>query len=93
MPSQFYRRCFLVVAAAALGLWLYQILAPLRTELGWAAVLAFVLYPLHEWLSGRLHGRRAQGAGNYTGERRLVAYVATSPDVRGGNGDIRLVSE
>lgn len=76
MPSQFYRRCFLVVAAAALGYCLYQILAPLRTELGWAAVLAFVLHPLHEWLSGRLRGRRALSAGILTG---LTPFLVLAP--------------
>jgi predicted PurR-regulated permease PerM len=76
MQSQFYRRCFLVVAAAALGYGLYQILAPLRTELGWAAVLAFVLNPLHEWLSGRLKGRRALSAGILTG---LTPFLVLAP--------------
>jgi predicted PurR-regulated permease PerM len=76
MQSQFYRRCFLAVAAAALGYWLYQILAPLRTELGWAAVLAFVLYPLHERLSGRLKGRRALSAGILTG---LTPFLVLAP--------------
>jgi predicted PurR-regulated permease PerM len=76
MQSQFYRRCFLVVAAAALGYWLYQILAPLRSELGWAAVLAFVLYPLHERLSARLKGRRALSAGILTG---LTPFLVLAP--------------
>ena len=76
MPSQFYRRCFLVVAAAALGYCLYRILAPLRTELGWAAVLAFVLHPLHEWLTGRLRGRRALSAGILTG---LTPFLVLAP--------------
>lgn len=76
MQSQFYRRCFLVLAATALGYWLYQILAPLRTELGWAAVLAFVLHPLHEWLSGRLKGRRALAAGILTG---LTPFLLLAP--------------
>jgi predicted PurR-regulated permease PerM len=76
MQSQFYRRCFLVVAVAALGYALYRILGPLRTELGWAAVLAFVLYPLHEWLSGRLRGRRALAAGLLTG---LTPFLVLAP--------------
>jgi predicted PurR-regulated permease PerM len=76
MQSQFYRRCFLVVAVAALGYALYRILAPLRTELGWAAVLAFVLHPLHEWLSGRLKGRRSLAAGTLTG---LAPFLVLAP--------------
>ena len=76
MQSQFYRRSFLVLALAALGYALYRILAPLRTELGWAAVLAFVLYPLHEWLSGRLKGRRGLAAGILTG---LTPFLVLAP--------------
>jgi predicted PurR-regulated permease PerM len=76
MQYQFYRRCFLVVAVALLGYSLYRILAPLRTELGWAAVLAFVLYPLHEWLSARLKGRRALAAGILTG---LTPFFVLAP--------------
>src|SRR5215472_6563404 len=76
MQSQFYRRCFLVVAVAVLGYCLYRILAPLRTELGWAAVLAFVLYPLHEWLSARFKGRRALAAGVLTG---LTPFLVLAP--------------
>jgi predicted PurR-regulated permease PerM len=76
MQSQFYRRCFLVVAAAVLAYLLYHILVPLRAELGWAAVLAFVLHPLHEWLSGRLKGRRALSAGILTG---LTPFFVLAP--------------
>jgi predicted PurR-regulated permease PerM len=76
MPSQFYRRCFLVVAAAVLAYALYQVLMPLRAELGWAAVLAFSLYPLHEWLSKRLKGRRAVSAGILTG---LTPFLVLAP--------------
>ena len=76
MQSQFYRRSFLIVAAAVLAYLLYHILAPLRAELGWAAVLAFVLNPLHEWLSGRLKGRRALSAGILTG---LTPFLVLAP--------------
>jgi predicted PurR-regulated permease PerM len=76
MPSQFYRRSFLIVAAAVLAYGLYEVLAPLRTELGWAAVLAFTLHPLHEWLSGRLRGRHALAAGILTG---LTPFLVLAP--------------
>jgi predicted PurR-regulated permease PerM len=76
MPSQFYRRCFQVVAAAVLAWLLYQVLAPLRTELGWAAVLAFILYPLSESLTRRLKGRRALAAGILTG---LTPFLVLAP--------------
>ena len=76
MPSQFYRRCFQIVAAAVLAWLLYRILAPLRTELGWAAVLAFILYPLNESLTRRLRGRRALAAGILTG---LTPFLVLAP--------------
>jgi predicted PurR-regulated permease PerM len=76
MESKFYRRCFLVVAVATFGYCLYRILAPLRTELGWAAVLAFVLSPLHEWLGARLRGRRTLAAGVLTG---LTPFLVLAP--------------
>jgi predicted PurR-regulated permease PerM len=76
MQSQFYRRSFQIVAAAVLAYVLYQILVPLRTELGWAAVLAFILYPLSESLTRRLKGRRALAAGILTG---LTPFLVLAP--------------
>jgi predicted PurR-regulated permease PerM len=66
MDSSFYRRCFQVVAAAVLGYLLFQVVSPLRGMLGWAAVLAFILHPLHERLARRLKGRKALSAGILT---------------------------
>jgi predicted PurR-regulated permease PerM len=76
MQSQFYRRSFQIVATAVLAYLLYAILAPLRTELGWAAVLAFILHPLHESLSQRLKGRSALAAGILTG---LTPFLVLAP--------------
>jgi len=76
MRSQLYRRTFLIAAVAILGYALYQILAPLRTEIGWAAVLAFILHPLQEWLSARFKGRRALSAGVLTG---LAPFFVLAP--------------
>jgi predicted PurR-regulated permease PerM len=76
MQSQFYRRTFLAVALAALAYLLYQILTPLRTEIGWAAVLAFVLNPLHERLTARFKGRHALSAAILTG---LTPFLVLAP--------------
>jgi predicted PurR-regulated permease PerM len=76
MQSQFYRRCFQLVGSAVLAWLLYKILLPLRAELGWAAVLAFVLHPLHESLTRRLKGRRALAAGILTG---LTPFLVLAP--------------
>ena len=64
--SPFYRRLFAVVTAAALGYLLLQVLTPLDDALGWAAVLAFMLHPLHKRLTRGLRGRRALSAGVLT---------------------------
>jgi predicted PurR-regulated permease PerM len=76
MQSQFYRRCFQIVAGAVIAYLLYQILSPLKTELGWAAVLAFILYPLNQRLARRLRGRRALAAGIITG---LTPFLVLAP--------------
>src|SRR5580704_19287077 len=62
MYSAFYRRCFQIVTAAVLAYGLYELLYPLRNIIGWAMVLAFILYPLQERLSRRLKGRTALAA-------------------------------
>jgi predicted PurR-regulated permease PerM len=74
MHSIFYRRSFQLVTAAILGYALY--LRPLRSELGWAAVLAFILYPPQEWLARRLKGRRALAAGILTA---LTPFCVLAP--------------
>jgi predicted PurR-regulated permease PerM len=66
MYSTFYRRCFQIITAAILGFALYKLLNPLFGMIGWAVVLAFVLYPLHEKLTRRVKGRRSLSAGILT---------------------------
>ena len=76
MYSPFYRRIFLIATAALLGYMLLAILKPLRGALGWAAVLAFLLHPLHERLARRLKGRAAVSAGILTG---LTPFLVLAP--------------
>lgn len=64
--SPFYRRFFALAAAVALGYLLLDVLAPLRDALGWAAVLAFLLHPLHRRLSNGLKGHTSVSAGILT---------------------------
>ena len=66
MYSSFYRRTFVIVTLAILGWALLSILEPLWTTLGWAAVLAFLLNPLHERLTTRFKGRASLSAGILT---------------------------
>jgi len=75
MPN-FYRRCFQLVTAAFLGYALYKVLSPLSGMLGWAAVLAFILHPLHEGLTRRLKGRGALSAAILT---VLTPFLVLAP--------------
>ena len=76
IQSGFYRRSFLVATAAILAYLLLAVLQPLKGALGWAAVLAFLLHPLHERLSRRLKGRSMLSAGIITG---LTPFLVLAP--------------
>src|SRR6266480_3110944 len=76
MDSSFYRRSFQIATAAILGYLLYRVLSPLSGMLGWAAVLAFILHPLHERLTRRFKGRRALSAGILTA---LTPFLVLAP--------------
>ncbi len=76
MHSAFYTRCFQIVTVAVLGYLVYETLAPLRSVLGWAVVLAFILYPLHERLAKRLGGRDTWSAAILTG---LTPFLVLAP--------------
>jgi len=76
MYSPFYRRGFLIVTAGVLGYLLLRILMPLAGTLGWAAVLAFLLHPLHEKLSRQLRGRAALSAALLTA---LTPFLVLAP--------------
>ena len=74
--SDFYRRTFQIATAALLGYLLLRVLSPLSGILGWAAVLAFGLYPLQVRLARRLKGRRALAAGILTA---LTPFLVLAP--------------
>ncbi|MGQ0834377.1 MAG: AI-2E family transporter [Gammaproteobacteria bacterium] len=76
MGSLFYRRCFIVATIAALGFGLVRVLEPFWGALGWAAFLAFMLYPLHERLTRTLKGRASRSAGIITA---LTPFVIIAP--------------
>src|SRR5690349_10199377 len=44
---------------ALLGYWSFRVIAPFLTIGLWSAVLAVALYPLFDWLAGRLSPRAA----------------------------------
>jgi predicted PurR-regulated permease PerM len=76
MFSSFYRRTFVIVTLVILGWALLSILHPLWTTLGWAAVLAFLLTPLHERLTAKFKGRASLSAGILTG---LTPFFVMAP--------------
>jgi predicted PurR-regulated permease PerM len=76
MYSSFYRRTFVIATIAIMGYLLMRVLDPLGGALGWAAVLAFLLLPLHERLTRRFKGRKALSAGLLTG---LTPFFVMAP--------------
>src|ERR1700712_356631 len=76
MYSSFYRHTFTVATLLILGWLLWSILDPLWTTIGWAAVLAFLLYPLHERLTARFKGRASLSAGLLTA---LTPFCVIAP--------------
>lgn len=76
MYSPFYRRTFLIVTFVVLSGALLSILHPLWTTLGWAAVLAFLIHPLHERLTTKFKGRASLSAGILTG---LTPFLIMAP--------------
>ncbi|HVW69869.1 MAG TPA: AI-2E family transporter [Steroidobacteraceae bacterium] len=76
MYSSFYRRSFVIATTAIMAYLLFRVLDPLGAALGWAAVLAFLLLPLHERLTGKLKGRSVLSASILTG---LTPFCVMAP--------------
>jgi predicted PurR-regulated permease PerM len=53
----FYTRAFALIALLLVGYLLYLVLAPFFAPLAWALFIAFLLHPLHAWLTRRLRRR------------------------------------
>ncbi len=66
MYSRFYTRCFVIGAIVVLGWLLLQFLGPFWAPLGWAAILAFLLYPVHKRLTKKLRNKAGYSAGIIT---------------------------
>jgi len=65
MPSPerlFYARAFALIGLLVLGYLLYLVLLPFFAPIAWALFIAFLLYPLHRWLTRKLGGRAALSA-------------------------------
>ena len=64
--EQFYAATFALLVLLVLGFLLYQILLPFFAPIAWAIFIAFLVGPLHVWLSARLGGRPRLSAGLLT---------------------------
>ena len=53
----FYARTFALLTMALLAYLLFQILQPFLAPIAWALFIAFLVHPVHRWLSKRLGGR------------------------------------
>jgi predicted PurR-regulated permease PerM len=76
MYSRFYTRCFLIGTILVLGWVLLQFLDPFWAPLGWAAILAFLIHPLHKRLTKKLRGKAGYSAGILTG---LTPFLIIAP--------------
>jgi len=73
---EFYTKAFFVVLAALIGYFLLLVLQPIGGALAWAIFLAFILYPVHIWLTRKLKGRATASAGILTG---LTPFAILTP--------------
>jgi predicted PurR-regulated permease PerM len=67
MYSRLYTWSFVIGTVVVLGWLLLKFLDPFWAPLGWAAILAFLLFPLHKRLTKKLRGRAGYSAGILTG--------------------------
>src|SRR3954468_11182381 len=63
---EFYQKAFFVVLAALVGYGLLLVMQPFAGSLTWAIFLAFILYPVHRWMTRRFRGRASVSAGILT---------------------------
>ena len=56
----FYTRAFALIALLLVGYLLYLVLSPFFAPIAWSLFIAFLIYPLHAWLTRRLRGRAAR---------------------------------
>ena len=64
---EFYTKAFFVALAVLVGYLLLLVLQPFAGSMAWAIFLAFILYPLHSWLTRKLKNRPGSSAGIITG--------------------------
>lgn len=75
--GQFYPRVFALIATALLGYAVFGILQPFLGPILWAALLAFLLFPVNQRLRRAVRGRQAAAAILLTLAVMLVIVIPT----------------
>jgi predicted PurR-regulated permease PerM len=73
---EFYTKAFFVGLAILVGYLLMLVLQPFAGSMAWAIFLAFILFPLHTWLTRKLKNRPGTSAGIITG---LTPFALLTP--------------
>jgi predicted PurR-regulated permease PerM len=73
---EFYTKAFFVGLAVFVGYLLLLVLQPFAGSMAWAIFLAFILFPLHSWLTRKLKNRPGTSAGIITG---LTPFALLTP--------------
>jgi predicted PurR-regulated permease PerM len=73
---EFYQKAFFVVLAALVGYGLLLVIQPFAGSMAWAIFLAFILLPVHRWLTRKLKGREGWSAGIMTA---LTPFALMTP--------------
>jgi predicted PurR-regulated permease PerM len=72
---EFYTKAFFVGLAILVGYILVLVLQPFAGSMAWAIFLAFILKPLHRWLSRKLGNRPGHSAGIITSLTPFVLLI------------------
>jgi predicted PurR-regulated permease PerM len=64
---EFYTKAFFVVLAGLVAYGMLMVLQPFAGSMAWGIFLAFLLFPLHQWLARKLGDRPNWSAGILTG--------------------------
>ena len=73
---EFYTKAFFVTLTALVAYGMLLVVEPFAKSMAWAAFLAFLLYPLHLWLTRKFRGRAGASAGVITG---LTPFALLTP--------------
>ncbi len=73
---EFYTKAFFIALAALVAYGMVLVLQPFAGSMAWAIFLAFLLHPLHRWLTRKARGQAGVSAGVITG---LTPFALLTP--------------